>query len=151
MLQIIDYTIEELKEMITVNRNKGEKSSPLLFFDGKAVHEILTPKALCGEVFRKVKYRYDSKIILEASNFGRIKKDGLILPQHEESKTSNGYLVVDITSPYPAYVYQIVADAWLDCPKEKDMEIHHINNNGYDNRPQNLVYVLSTNHKIIHK
>lgn len=53
------------------------------------------------------------------------------------------------------YVYQMVADAWLKGytynPYNKtNKQIHHITNDGYDNRPENLILVSATEHKKIH-
>jgi len=151
MIQTLNYTAEELRSMISVDKKKGEKSAPVIIFDGKPVHEILDAGLLTGEVFRSVKWRYDSKISFDVSNLGRVKYNGKILPQREESANSNGYLVVEVPSPYPVHVYKIVADAWLEPPADKSkFEIHHISNNGYDNRPQNLIWVEKDIHKQIH-
>lgn len=49
------------------------------------------------------------------------------------------------------YVYRLVADAWLEnyeCYKSIGV-IHHITNDGYYNRPENLVF-LSDWHSFIH-
>lgn len=53
------------------------------------------------------------------------------------------------------YVYQMVADAWLKGytynPYNKtNKQIHHITNDGYDNRPENLILVSATEHEKIH-
>lgn len=50
------------------------------------------------------------------------------------------------------YVYQMVADAWLEdyIYDETEGHIHHITNDGYDNRPENLILVSATEHKKIH-
>lgn len=143
MTQIINYTIDELKSMA-----KNSAQTPL--FNGKYAFEILDPIALDGEIFRQVRYRYNPKIILEASNYGRIRLNKKILPQHEKDKNSHGYLVVDVPNIYPILVYQLVADAWLEKQSDND-EIHHIYNDGYDNRPQNLIFISKFEHNKIHK
>lgn len=58
-----------------------------------------------------------------------------------------GYLLVkpDLS------VHQLVADAWLKpfsgkIPNGDNLEIHHISNDGYDNNPHNLIYILKTTH-----
>lgn len=50
------------------------------------------------------------------------------------------------------YVYQMVADAWLEdyIYDETEGHIHHITNDGYDNRPENLILVSATEHEKIH-
>lgn len=63
------------------------------------------------------------------------------MPEHEDFKHFK----------YPVYVYQIVADIWLEKPSNASgLRVHHITNNGYDNRPQNLVWVTEAEHKILH-
>ncbi len=47
------------------------------------------------------------------------------------------------------YVYQMVADASLADKYTKGKEIHHITNDGYDNRPENLIILDSTTHRKI--
>lgn len=43
-------------------------------------------------------------------------------------------------------VYQMVADAWLADKYGPGMEIHHITNDGYDNRPENLIILKTSEH-----
>ncbi len=49
------------------------------------------------------------------------------------------------------YVYQMVADAWFPdyAYGETDGQIHHITNDGYDNRPENLIILKENEHKKI--
>lgn len=73
-----------------------------------------------------------------------------------------GYLIAKIPDAikknvrheyFGPYVYQMVADAWLEGytynPKT-NKQIHHITNDGYDNRPENLILVSATEHEKIH-
>lgn len=48
------------------------------------------------------------------------------------------------------YVYRMVADAWLINKNEKRTIVHHITNDGYDNRPENLIWVSGDEHNQIH-
>lgn len=53
------------------------------------------------------------------------------------------------------YVYQMVADAWLKGytynPYNKtNKQIHHITNDGYDNRPENLIILDNYTHRELH-
>ena len=77
----------------------------------------------------------------------------------KNKETHIGYLIAKIPdaikrSVHHEYfglrVYQMVADAWLADKYEPGMEIHHITNDGYDNRPENLILVSATEHKKIH-
>ena len=77
MTQTINYTLDELKGMV-------KNIAPVPLFNGKYAFEILTADCLAGEIFRRIQYRYNPDIIFEVSNFGRIKRDGKVLPQHEK-------------------------------------------------------------------
>ena len=51
-------------------------------------------------------------------------------------------------------VYRIVAETWCECPVKRttpDWSVHHINNNGFDNRPDNLIWVNNKEHSYIEK
>lgn len=85
----------------------------------------------------------------EASNLGRIRKiDGNIIEQVDApEKINKGYLVLN--EHKSIYVYHLVAAAFLPNYKE-GMHVHHINNNGYDCRPENLILLEKGQHSIVH-
>lgn len=112
------------------------------------------------------------------SNYGRVgiikknKKDKTkkyiyVLPQYEGEKRTydgeeyyaEGYLCVDIPPKEKNLktlktfnVYKLVAEYWLEKHKENcEYHIHHINNNGYENTPANLIYLTKEQHSKIHK
>ena len=103
----------------------------------------------------------------EASDYGRIRDaetHEIIVPYEKNYKNytaeqlstllkgdlnnnSVGYLLIKSNLS----VHQLVADAWLKPFNGKifsddKLEIHHISNDGYDNSPYNLIYVLRTAH-----
>ena len=109
----------------------------------------------------------------EASNYGRIRdaKTKEIIPQYEGQKDTktkkyiykNADQVIKAIKKDPDIsnigwlqtngysVHTLVADAWLKpfngkIPNGDRLEIHHISNDGYDNTPYNLIYVLQTAH-----
>lgn len=111
---------------------------------------------------------------IQASNFGRIRlyknsKDIKICPLYDRTnmnepinsevfaklkKSDVGYLIAKIPRTehfFDLYAYRLVADAWLKGYKcyESIGDIHHITNDGYYNRPENLVF-LSNWHSFIH-
>ena len=116
---------------------------------------------------------------IQVSNYGRVReiketeKYFEILTQYESSekmerdkniKSKNfidGYLsvklskAVKIKNEYKSEVcvYKLVAEYWLDKPNDFDnchYDIHHINNNGYENTLSNLIWLKSCQHKQIH-
>lgn len=128
------------------------------------------------ETWRKVKY-YDGakygQYDIWASNYGRIarrigeneykiltdyyeekieKSLNKDLLKNHETKNKVGYLKIVGLRPY---VYQMVADAWLKGytynPYNKtNKQIHHITNDGYDNRPENLIILDNYTHRELH-
>jgi tetratricopeptide (TPR) repeat protein len=115
------------------------------------IHENRSIVLLEGEIFKK-----HSKKNVEVSNLGRIKSGDHILKQYDPKK--NGYLYVDINDN-PEIVYRLVAETWIERPDhsedpaEKEFyynTVHHISNNGYDNRIENLMWVTEWQHAMIH-
>ena len=97
-----------------------------------------------------------------ASNFGRIKVRGRLVQLCDTVYKNKRKLlqpVVDMDTPGAGwlelmsrpgvYVYRLVADAWLVRPERGRWAVHHISNDGYDNRPENLIY-LPRPHNAIH-
>lgn len=91
------------------------------------------------------------------SNFGRIKHFGILMLQGDMvGKELGGYLVMkDYTRPIDysfdttTCVYRFVAAAFL--PNfTKGYQVHHINNNGYDCRPENLIMLKPREHSKAH-
>lgn len=77
----------------------------------------------------------------------------------KNKETHIGYLIAKIPDDikrnanheyFGQYVYRMVADAWLINKNEKRTIVHHITNDGYDNRPENLIFVSSDEHSQIH-
>lgn len=175
----IEWTVEELQNSVVnsesinnyycADRNKGA-----WLFTDKINFKLE------NEQWRKCKkiqyYGYE----IYASNRGRIKvrKDGcecicalceeitpgkdinfaLFKSLIDNNKKHIGWLKAKISGNKRClgpYVYQMVADAWLKGytynPYNKTNEqIHHITNDGYDNRPENLILVSATEHEKIH-
>jgi hypothetical protein len=92
------------------------------------------------------------------SNLGRIKTGDEIIEQWDDDKNGKGYLYIKIGRivDYPKYVYRFVAETWCKKPYNPNNSarwcVHHISNNGYDNRPENLIWVKENDHtQKIHK
>ena len=138
---IISYSIDELKKMVL-----SPEYGPVVFSNGWPIHLVLDPKELNGEVFRKD----PENEMIECSNLGRVRYNNEIL---EQSIKGKDYLEVQIPGDkYPTLVYHIVYRTWcnnIDRDENVSYEIHHISNNGFDNRPSNLVLLSRDEHKKI--
>ncbi len=104
--------------------------------------------------FYKLKDTSDNKY--EVSNLGRIRfynknnEKKFLLQKAKEY----GYLKISEDNNYPEItnhsinIYEFISSAFLGEPIGK--HIHHINNNGYDCRPDNLILLTPTQHSIVH-
>ena len=90
----------------------------------------------------------------EISNFGRIRKTGgEVQPLHECHY--NGHDYSDGYLEFGGFKIHIeVAKAFNCAPELEEInyegyEAHHINNNGYENTPENLIWLTKDQHKIV--
>lgn len=159
-----EWTIEELRNSIV----NGASINHYYLKEG-AEHwkELFNKKMpyeqdLYGEKWLDVPGRQG----VQASNQGRIKINGKVVKNYCEKyildnernyvnltsdllknpKNKLGYLVVPELSEC---VYNLVAKAWLsECGQYKPgMQIHHITDDGYDNRPENLIVLDEDIHR----
>ncbi|MGI5846155.1 MAG: hypothetical protein ACOX7D_03175 [Alphaproteobacteria bacterium] len=160
-----EWTLDDLKNAVIkaddINKYYSEDK------DGKAwlFTNTTDDKIYDDEVWKACKSENYTNI--EASNYGRIKIDGKICPPYdselfkqdtpinkeifkcmsEECKKYVGNLKVLASKPP---VHQLVADAWFPNYTIKNgnkVEIHHITNDGYDNRPKNLICLPGNEHR----
>jgi hypothetical protein len=90
---------------------------------------------------------------VKVSNFGRVMYKGEILKQDPESEDRYDYLWVKVPEYKWIKVYELVAKTYLlknNPDYQKYWIIHHISNNGFDNRDINLMYVTCEQHREIH-
>lgn len=80
-----------------------------------------------------------------ASNLGRIKCKGKIVKQDDASL--KGYLK-GVDDGVKNLVYKIIAEAFYGSTQ--GYHIHHINNNGFDCRPENLILLTQDEHSKVH-
>lgn len=124
------------------------------------LHEVYGDDVIENEIWKPVpcyKRSINNEPEYSVSNFGRIKHFGILMIQGDKlGKKLGGYLVMkDYTRP--AYynfdsttcVYRFVAAAFLPNYKE-GFQVHHINNNGYDCRPDNLIMLQPREHSKAH-
>lgn len=86
------------------------------------------------------------------STMGRVKYNDVIVPQDDTERT--GYLKLDVDKKlnvdHSVNVYTLVAKAFLGKKEGDGYDVHHIDNNGYDNRPENLILLTRTQHNAVH-
>ncbi len=106
---------------------------------------------------RKILLSFLKQNTIKVSNLGRIMVDDKILKQYQKQY---GYLYVKLSDEIEYPVYRLVAEVWCKCPVENTIEhgkndywiVHHITNNGFDNRNTNLLWMLRSDHsKLSHK
>lgn len=87
------------------------------------------------------------------SNMGRVKYNDVIVPQDDTERT--GYLKLDVEKKlnvdHSVNVYTLVAKVFLGKKEGDGYDVHHIDNNGYDNRPENLILLTRTQHNAVHR
>lgn len=86
------------------------------------------------------------------STMGRVKYDKDIVQQDDKVKTC--YLKLDVDKKnvdHSVNVYTLVAKAFLGKKEGDCYDVHHIDNNGYDNRPENLILLTRTQHNAVHR
>ena len=156
-----EYSIEILKGLCPRSHTVKEiESDPILMAeiekkrkDFSDIYNSDVP-VLKGETWRDLpgweKY--------SASSYGRIrlnKKDGSseILKQYDV-KGRYGYLKLQSDKKginHTEYVYTLIAYAFLGKRKNDGKQVHHIDNNGYNCRPDNLILVDCEQHSAIHE
>ena len=145
---LTNFTIEELKVKIL-----HKPFEPFKIW-GIPVFMNTETTLFQGELFKK---HPDISLPFEVSNFGRIKVDGKILLQYpdigkKQEDDPYGYLKIWYNNSwYEEYVYRLVAKTWCENPNPELYKIvHHISNNGMDNRKENLMWVTKAQHDEIH-
>lgn len=147
---LCNYSIEELMNMLSIERKNKENNryKPFLMEKGVYYHEY-KEHYIPNEIF----IDFYELPTLKVSNLGRVKYNDIILPQEQESEEKYDYLWVKVPQYKWIKVYELVAKTFLlktNPNPEKYKIIHHISNNGFDNRIENLMYVTCEQHRVIH-
>lgn len=152
ILSMADYSLEELRQMI----QKASRYYPVQAVGGVPLHEVMSSAELPGEVFRCGPVRApDGRMIeLEGSNLGRVRLPGGPVLAQFESPPGYDFLCVSAEGQ-ELPVHQVIAALWHAVKGQpvggpKDLQVHHLTNNGYDNRPSNLLWVTPEEHALIH-
>ncbi len=158
------YTIQQLSGKILPNDVINEQNASF----------ILRNEPLNSEQFKEyhLKEAYKKIKKIEISNLGRVRitnaDDSTKIAEqidnewdYDKNDYKIGYLRLK-EHPGLGYVYRLVAETWLkkDPAQEKEIfdgtnannwEVHHITNNGYDNKPENLIWLKRKLHNLIPK
>lgn len=119
------------------------------FVPVKLLEEVYGLDETFKEIWREVP---DNKKYT-VSNLGRIRLNGVLV--HQDDNNFNGYLKMTKTvegkdsDNRSENIYIFVAKAFFSNYKE-GMHVHHINNNGYDCRPENLILLEKDQHLKVH-
>jgi hypothetical protein len=150
---LVNITVDELR--IRAREYEKPKLPEPIIINNIPIHKNQNIELLEGEIFKKNKEKN-----VDVSNLGRIKYEDNILEQYDPK--NNGYLYVNIKSirkNIPEKVYRLVAETWIDRPDKSEFPdeksfyyntVHHVSNNGYDNRIENLTWVTEWQHAMIH-
>lgn len=120
------------------------------FVPVKLLEEVYGLDETFKEIWREVP---DNKKYT-VSNLGRIKLNGILV--HQDDENFNGYLKMTKTTEgkdsdnRSENIYIFVAKAFFSLEELHGKCIHHINNNGYDCRPENLILLTPPQHSKVH-
>lgn len=107
-----------------------------------------------SEAFKEIWREVPDNKKYTVSNLGRIKLNGILVYQDDEN--FNGYLKMTKTTEgkdsdnRSENIYIFVAKAFFSLEELHGKCIHHINNNGYDCRPENLILLTPPQHSKVH-
>ena len=156
----ITYTLDELKFLCPkfytrkdYNSNQELKNELL---KRKAYHsKIYNNREISifpGEIWKDLTEIKDFANY-SVSTYGRIKYNGSIILQDDE-KDKYGYLILphecNKNMSYNVHVYTMVAYAFLGKLPYDGKHVHHIDNNGYNCRADNLIVLDSEQHSYVH-
>jgi hypothetical protein len=146
-----NYTFEELLTKLELEKGKKEANKYVPFLKEKGIfyHEYKGSNLLSDEKFCDFPDFSEIKV----SNLGRVMYKGEILTQEPESERNYDYLWVKVPDYKWIKVYELVAKTFLlksNPEPQKYRIIHHISNNGFDNRVVNLLYVTCEQHTDLH-
>jgi hypothetical protein len=167
-----EFSFNELKKMLIPNpkireqiiekMKKGEKF-PFELENGLD-DEVFkkypqNPKYACSSFgFRRFLEQHPADLDIWVSNYGRVKKNNVTLlkpylvspndPNKPDCPSKDDLWYVNVSGSQKYHIYRLVAETWLECPFEDSTGwvVHHITNDGYDNTPNNLIWVTKEQH-----
>jgi hypothetical protein len=129
---IVNYTLNELKIIV----KEGEVFRKYPKNPKRALEEIRP-------------YLEGITANIEVGNQGKIKINGDVITPFEKKKD---YYYVTLQGKIDYLIYRLVAETWCEFPGEdtNGWHVHHIIDDGLNNRPENLIWVTKNNHLYIH-
>jgi len=140
-----DFTIDELK----IKAKELKRPYKKIEIDGKAICDNIDLDRLDGEDFKK----HPTENVY-VSNMGRIlsfDKKEIYRQEPDPNAPEKNYDYLYVRAPHLLKVWRLVAETWCERISKGHYIVHHISNNGYDNRQENLMWVTSGQHYEIHK
>lgn len=132
-----------------------ENKNKEAFYNSKTFTDTTTPEL--NEGTKKEEWKSLKNISgytkYSVSDFGRVKWNDKIIKQDDVS--SKGYLKLDPDGEnnridHQVNVYTLIAMGFLGKEEGDKLDVHHIDNNGYNCRPENLVLLKRNQHNAVH-
>ena len=122
-----------------------------LKIDGRDVYQYIGAELLSNEIFMDNEYfKNNYNIKLEISNYGRVKiNNEFIIPTVENGTFKHGLIVYINNDWQKKSIHRLVKETFDPIIEMEKYEVHHINNNGNDNRLENLIWVSKDDHRRI--
>jgi len=129
---INEFTFEELEKFPQIRSNNKERFIENIYRKNRN---------------REYKYRVSNLGNVEIREDNKNNYESAKIINHKSK--GNGWLILE---KHPSiYVYHLVAETWLKKLDGNGWHVHHINDNGNDNRPENLIYLKSEVHNKLPK
>lgn len=140
--------IESLRRSLELPKETYPYYQPLII-DGINVIDYTDVKLLSAEEFRELRInRRDGEKKIFISNYGRVKFNNAIIKPYIIGTFLHCSKVYDKEFG-DHYIYNLVKEAFDPIEDRQNYQIHHINNNALDNRPDNLIWVTEEEHRLI--
>jgi hypothetical protein len=143
-----DNEIERYKSLLQLPNIEYPHYEPLII-GGIVVHECLENDLLDDEKFLENKSLLNNNfVVLKVSNYGRVQFNNKILKPNVVGVFKHG-LTVLIEGYGTKGVHRLEKETFGPIENMNELEVHHINNNGLDNRLENLIWVSRSDHRKI--